>query len=49
MSTPYRHVPEELHVICRKCGAANGAHSLHCPTLRLPEGWTASNDEEMDR
>ncbi len=46
MTTPYQHITEDPHVVCRRCGAANGACSLNCPTLRLSPGWAQSSDEE---
>lgn len=46
MSVPEPPVTENL--TCRRCGAV-GTHSLHCPTLRLSQGWVQRSDEEGTR
>lgn len=38
MAAPDTHEPFRT-VPCGKCTGVNGAHYLHCATLRLSPGW----------
>lgn len=31
---------------CPKCTAANGAHSMRCPTINLPANWATMTEAE---